>query len=82
MNTLAMERNSLTRKRIRKGDAAMDDVTTVDEFVDCMKYINSYNEDDPETSHYNADQLMMETLEELGYGEGIKIFREMWKWYA
>lgn len=40
------------------------------------------NDYDPELSHCNADDLMCNLLIELGYGEGIKIFENMKKWYA
>lgn len=38
--------------------------------------------DDTETAHYYADELMCELLCELGYGEGVNIFKNMAKWYA
>lgn len=37
---------------------------------------------DPEIAHYEADVLMCELLTELGYSEGVEIFKEMYKWYA
>lgn len=37
---------------------------------------------DPEMSHIKADRLMCELLTELGYGEAVKIFEEMEKWYS
>lgn len=37
---------------------------------------------DPEMSHIRADELMCELLETLGYGEAVKIFEEMEKWYS
>ena len=37
---------------------------------------------DVEVAHYKADQLMCELLTELGYGEGVEIFKDMSKWYA
>jgi hypothetical protein len=36
----------------------------------------------PEESHIDADDLMCEVLEQLGYQEGVKIFRHADKWYA
>ena len=32
-------------------------------------------------NHIYADNLMCQVLEELGYGEGVKIFHEIEKWY-
>ena len=37
---------------------------------------------DPESSHYEADDLMCELLGSLGYEEGVEIFENMGKWYA
>ena len=37
---------------------------------------------DPEMSHIIADRLICELLETLGYGEAVKIFEEMEKWYS
>ena len=37
---------------------------------------------DTERDHGDADALMCQILESLGYGEGVKIFRKMGKWYA
>ena len=37
---------------------------------------------DAENTHSEADELMETVLKELGYGDGVKIFREMDKWYA
>lgn len=35
-----------------------------------------------ETAHIKADELMCEILIELGYEEGIKIFKRMEKYYV
>lgn len=40
------------------------------------------NSDDTETKHYEADQLMIAVLNQLGYDEGTKIFENMDKWYS
>lgn len=37
---------------------------------------------DEENRHVEADYLMGEVLKELGYGDGVEIFREMDLWYA
>ena len=37
---------------------------------------------DPEADHIKADELMCQLLTSLGYGKGVKIFREMYKWYS
>ena len=55
---------------------------TPEEFLKQMQGIKQYNHDNPEVTHINADNLMANTLTELGYGDGVKIFSEMWKWYS
>lgn len=37
---------------------------------------------DVEESHMQADGLMSDMLTALGYGQGVKIFEKMGKWYA
>ena len=37
---------------------------------------------DEEADHVKADELMCQLLTSLGYGEGVKIFRDMDKWYS
>lgn len=35
-----------------------------------------------EEAHMMADELMCDILFELGYGEGVDIFKKIPKWYA
>lgn len=35
-----------------------------------------------EMAHILADELMCKLLRELGYGEGVDIFKKMDKWYS
>lgn len=37
---------------------------------------------DSEEAHFDADNLMCEVLEELGYGDGLKSFKTARIWYA
>lgn len=37
---------------------------------------------DKEIRHFNMDMLMVKTLRDLGYGEGVDIFVKTDKWYA
>lgn len=37
---------------------------------------------DEEEAHRMADKLMCDILIELGYGEGVDIFKKIPKWYA
>lgn len=53
-----------------------------DEFREKMIEIANKAEYDPEKSHGQDDDLMCEILTDIGYGEGVKVFEEMDKWYA
>lgn len=58
---------------------------TPEEFAEQMKTIAKKCDRglfDEEVAHGRADWLMEETLTALGYGEGVKIFEDMPKWYA
>lgn len=37
---------------------------------------------DTEAAHGHADDLLVEVLRSLGYGEGCDVFEAMHKWYA
>jgi hypothetical protein len=37
---------------------------------------------DYERTHKIADRLMCKTLRDAGFGEGVKIFEEMFKYYS
>ncbi len=52
----------------------------MEEFRAKMKTLAESNE--PESFHSYADELMCETLTELGYEEGVKIFEDEEKWYS
>jgi len=53
---------------------------TKEEFAE--KMIEIRDEGDIESRHGHADDLMCKLLESMGYGEGVKIFYDMVKWYA
>jgi hypothetical protein len=55
---------------------------TPTEFADAMMKIARTSSGDPEAAHGNADDLLCKVLTELGYGEGVKVFEGMDKWYA
>ena len=38
--------------------------------------------DDQEERHGKADGLLCQVLAQLGYGDGVRVFRKMDKWYA
>ena len=58
---------------------------TPEEFRERMKdlaFKAKVRNNDLEGTHFDADWLMGEVLKELGYGEGVQIFRNMPKWYV
>lgn len=64
------------------------DLITPEEFYGRMRsieYAMEHSEDpfyDKECAHMDADSLMAEVLTQLGYGEGVEVFKHMPKWYA
>lgn len=57
-------------------------LTTPEEFAEQMLDIQKRCNGDLEDMHIRMDYYMTTVLEELGYEEGVKIFRETPKWYA
>lgn len=59
---------------------------TPEEFAKKMKEIAESKDykkfRDSENLHMEADMLLCRVLIELGYIDGVKIFKEMEKWYA
>lgn len=60
---------------------------TPEEFKNTMLEIknkNTFNDNtiDLEECHINMDSYILETLNTLGYGEGVNIFRTTPKWYS
>ena len=55
---------------------------TPEEFEKRIKEILADPEGYTRTYHEDMDELMCKVLEEHGYGDGVKIFREADKWYA
>ena len=61
---------------------------TPEEFADEMRRITDeeQHKNDPywdtEQIHIEMDSLVCKVLENLGYGEGVEIFRNEPKWYA
>ena len=52
------------------------------EFSEKMWRIRIRQDSTPEYNHIDADELMCELLESLGYREGVRYFKEMEKWYS
>jgi len=65
-------------------------ILTPEEFKNEMLKLYTKNENDngywaihdEESDHGDADDLMCSLLEEMGYADGVKIFRSAYKWYA
>lgn len=64
----------------------MNNVMTPEEFKQAMADVyhehwrpNHYDEED---GHIAMDTIMCDLLRDLGYGEGIDIFKSAHKWYA
>lgn len=51
------------------------------EFEDEMKRISNSGSGQ-EINHIAADELMCKVLEENGYSVGVKVFKDMSKWYS
>lgn len=51
-----------------------------EKFASDMEY--AFVGNDTEQNHAFADELMCSLLEDLGFGEGVEIFRSANKWYA
>ena len=54
----------------------------VDAFTAEMREAYQKYGDDEEIIHSMMDGIMCETLEKLGFAEGVEIFNEAPKWYA
>ena len=55
-------------------------VITPEEFKELMAHMAEINNE--EARHYRMDYCMVELLNQLGYEEGTKIFKNTDKWYA
>lgn len=52
------------------------------EFLEKMWRIRIDPNGTPEDKHIEADELMCVLLRELGYGDGVKEFEKMERWYS
>ena len=62
----------------------MKEAPTPNEFKEYLKELSNdvTMSDNLEIAHINMDEYLCQTLEALGYSEGIKIFRTTPKWYS
>jgi len=51
-------------------------------FANIMERLHDSLAHDTETQHYVMDQIICEVLIDLGYEEGVRIFKDTKKWYA
>jgi len=51
-------------------------------FAAMMARIEKTYPDDPEVAHDCADKLLCRALNAAGYGDGVRIFHAITKWYA
>ena len=68
------ENHVLTPEEFTK---AMNDIS--DKLANPPKYRPYYDEED---AHMEMDDLMLDLLRSLGYGDGVDIFENTNKWYA
>ena len=52
------------------------------EFSEKMWRIRIRQDSTPEYNHIDADDVICDLLTELGYGDGVKEFKKMDKWYS
>lgn len=57
-----------------------ENVPTPGELAERMR--DASTDDDQECRHYKMDGILLDVLEQLGYDEAVKIFRETPMWYA
>lgn len=57
-----------------------ENIPTPEELAERMR--DAAKDDDQECRHYTMDGILLDVLEQLGYGEAVKIFRETPAWYA
>ena len=60
-------------------EAQSKTVMTPEQFTDRMSRTKNL---DQETQHIEQDEIMLELLESLGYGEGVQVYKTTCKWYA
>lgn len=58
----------------------MKNKLTPNEFATLMRILA--DDDDKELRHIHMDKLMCDFLSDLGYEEGIKVFKDTDKWWA
>lgn len=53
-----------------------------DKYLERMNEVKQRYEDDEETAHYLADEILCDLLINLGYAELVKVYDSVPKWYA
>lgn len=55
---------------------------TPEQFREKMKQIKVEFDEQEDIAHNRMDHLMCDVLVELGYGDGVHVFKTQEKWYA
>jgi hypothetical protein len=55
---------------------------TDEEWAKKIRQVGDEDCDDREEGHYQADMVLCEMLESLGYVKAVEAFRSIKKWYA
>ena len=77
-DTLWINRAAFQLRKLAEEEQVLPDPA---EFERRMKEIENGGRYDVPDAHGDADELMCETLEKLGYGAGVEIFNSLTKWY-
>lgn len=79
INALTVIKNLPTAEKRTEGSEC---VMTPAEFEEKMWRIKIRQDSTPEYDHIDADRLICELLNDLGYGGGVRSFEDMEKWYS
>ena len=60
----------------------MSDKMLIQKYKTKLQLIISDENRDTEAAHEKADEILMELLDEAGFGEIAKVYDEIEKWYA
>ena len=90
MDDLIRKRSATERLIIAKTllETVLQDMPTAEprmtpyEFTDAMWRIRTDPHGTTEGNHFEADELMCKLLTMLGYGDGVKEFEKMDRWYS
>lgn len=76
------EKEMMRRCAQEEKEPSISLILSPQEFEHIMKITKRRYKDDPEECHMHMDSIMGTMLEDLGYGEGVKVFDSVMKWYS